>query len=495
LKTRRTEFGKTGLLLALGVLALTACTRLAERPLERRIPSAPDTQWRPPRNATTQAAARDTAHSGLEAITPAMRERNWTLDDIVDIALTNNPLTRASWQAARAAAARYGSEKAAWLPRLDADGGYGRARGSTAGGRLAYKSISYDAGVSLSYILFNFGRRIADVEAARQDMIAQNWSHNATVQAVILAVQEAYYQYQYSKAMYKSSQVSLEEARRDLDAAEQKRAAGLGTVADVLQAKTRASQAELSLQSAEGRIKTIRGSLATVMGLPADLDYDIDYLPEDVPADSVALTVDRLIDEALARRPDLAAARAQALQARAEAASTSRERYPEISLTGGAGRIYYNSRDRQGDTYNISLGVSVPLFTGFKAENDVLEARAKAEGAEEKARGVQQQVVLDVWTSYYDLQTAAKRLNTSRDLLASADESHKVALERYRAGVGSVLELLQSQSALEDARAQNIQARTDWFLCLARLAKDTGSLGLGQTSLIPTAGNATNEGK
>lgn len=479
--------------LALAVCVLPACTSLAERPLRGRIPSTPETQWKPQERRTE--IVRDTARSAQAIIPPEMLSRNWTLTDIVDIALSNNPATRASWQAARAAAARYGSQRANWLPEIDADAGYGRSRGSTAGGRLSYKSISYDAGVSLNYILFNFGKRIADTESARQEMIARNWSHNSTVQDVILAVQQAYYQYQNSKAMLKAGQAGLEEARRDLDAAGQRRAAGLATVADVLQAKTRASQAELTLQSVEGRIRTLRGSLATAMGLSADLEYDIDYLPEDIPADSVSVTVDRLIGAALERSPDLAWARAQALKARAELASERASRYPEISLTGGAGRIYYNSRDRQGDTYNVSVGLSVPLFNGFRNENNILEARANAEVAEETARGVEQRVVLDVWTSYYDLQTASRQLATSRDLLASAGESHQVALERYRAGVGGVLELLQSQSALEDARAQNIQARTSWFLSLARLARDMGVLGLEDTNLIPTAGSATNEVK
>ena len=51
-----------------------------------------------------------------------------------------------------------------------------------------------------------------------------------------------------------------------------------------------------------------------------------------------------------------------------------------------------------------------------------------------------------------------------------------VALARYQAGVGTILDLLAAQAALEGARAQMIQARSDWYVSLAQLAHDTGTL-------------------
>ena len=86
------------------------------------------------------------------------------------------------------------------------------------------------------------------------------------------------------------------------------------------------------------------------------------------------------------------------------------------------------------------------------------------------------QVQLDVWTSFQALRTAARRGETARDLLASATEGVQVAAGRYREGVGSILDLLTSQAALESARAEEILARADWLLGLARLARATGRL-------------------
>jgi outer membrane protein TolC len=57
-----------------------------------------------------------------------------------------------------------------------------------------------------------------------------------------------------------------------------------------------------------------------------------------------------------------------------------------------------------------------------------------------------------------------------------------VALGRYKAGVGSILDLLSAQSALEGARAQRVLATSDWFVSLAALARDTGTLTLSNTN-------------
>ncbi len=131
--------------------------------------------------------------------------------------------------------------------------------------------------------------------------------------------------------------------------------------------------------------------------------------------------------------------------------------------------------------------VSYPLFTGFKTYHDVEQAKADADVARARVDDLSQQVMLQVWTSYYALETAAKQVATSRDFLASASQSADVAGGRYKAGVGSVLDLLSAQSALASARAQEVQARASWFLALTQLARDTGVLAnLGPRGLAET---------
>ena len=118
--------------------------------------------------------------------------------------------------------------------------------------------------------------------------------------------------------------------------------------------------------------------------------------------------------------------------------------------------------------------LGVPLFTGFEVKNDTEKARQDAAASASRADTLEQQVILEVWTSYYGLKTATQLVSTTRDLLASAEQSERVAMGRYQEGVGTILDLLTAQSALADARAEEILARSSWFYALAQLAHDVG---------------------
>ena len=116
--------------------------------------------------------------------------------------------------------------------------------------------------------------------------------------------------------------------------------------------------------------------------------------------------------------------------------------------------------------------------------------RAEAAGA--RAESLRQQVVFQVFSGYHALQTATRRVRTTDDLLASATQSNEVALGRYKAGVGSVLDLLAAQTALADARAQRVGARLSWYVSLAQLAHDAGILDpTGESSLRLTTDTTT----
>jgi outer membrane protein len=300
--------------------------------------------------------------------------------------------------------------------------------------------------------------------------------HNAAIQDVVLQVEEATHQYLYAKALEESEQAAVREAQTGLDAAETRRAAGLATVADVLQAKTRLSQARLALDTVQGQIQTVRGALATAVGLPANTAFDVPTPSADLPLEQGKVEVERAIQEALAQRPDLAAARAEVEKARADVRDKQAAFRPSITASTNAGRIYYGAFATGQDTYTASLLLTIPVFDGGIRRYDLFKAEADRDAAQARLDSLAQQVTLEVWSTYYDHQTADQRVRAAADLLESARQSHEVAEARYKAGVGSILDLLTAQQALESARAQDASARADWAITLARFAHATGSL-------------------
>jgi TolC family type I secretion outer membrane protein len=439
-----------------------------------------------------QLEAEDTAATPQLPPDLGDRIRRLTLTEIVDIGLRNNPTTRLAWANAQAAAATYGSARGEWFPTVDGDVTATRLKTVASQGRTAVQQSVLTPSVSLSYLLFDFGGRSGRVESSRQDLLAAGFTHNASIQDVVLQIQVAYFQYLAARSLLEAQHTTLAEAQANLEAAEERRRVGLATIADVLQARTAASQAQLDLQSTEGNLQTTRGALALSLGLPANLPYDVDSTAADVPVAALADSVDGLIAAALKGRPDLAAARSQAEAARAGIGEARSNLLPSLNLNATAGRTYATTIPNGANSYNVGVELSIPLFNGFSRQYDLRAAQFQAEAASARSETLRQQVVYQVFSAYYALQTSTRRVRTAEDLVASAQQSDDVALARYKAGVGTVLDLLAAQSALASARAQRVDARLNWSVSLAQLAHDAGVLDpKGGTSLHLTSDTTT----
>ena len=406
------------------------------------------------------------------------RRDHLTLVDVLDVALRNDPGTQIAWRDARSQADALGAAKADWWPNLDVTLGATRAKSAIQGGLSTITQTTYGPGAVLTYLLADFGQRSGSVAYARAGALGAVWAHGAAVQATVLRTIEAYVAYLDAKAQLVAARTTEDEATTNLDAAEKRRDAGLATIADVLQGKTQRSQAKLVAQTIEGSIGSLRGALATAMGLPANVSFEVGELPAEVPVIDFGGDVDALIAKALGSRPDLAAAREAWLASKANVTATRGAWLPKLNLTGSVNRNYYDPviNASKLDVWSAGVVLRIPVFNGLRNKYEIAKAREDEGRAAAQARAVEESVINDVWTRWYDVKTAAQRMETSKDLLDSATESGKVALGRYKEGVGSLLDLLNAQSALALARAQEIGARADWLVAAARLIYSTGGL-------------------
>lgn len=389
--------------------------------------------------------------------------------EAVDLALCRNPETHAVWAQARAQAAQVGVAQSDFLPTLDGRAQASRLRGDGKG------TSQRSAALTLSWLLYDFGARSANLEAARQLLSAASATLEASVQSVFLAALQAYYNAQAARAAVAAAMEAERASRETLSAAEVRYQVGSGTPADRLQARTAWSQAALSRIRAEGALRTAFGRLAKVIGVDANQPLRLDDVPSAPPEAAIGeREVAALIAEARARRPELRAAEAQWRAAQATVEATRALGWPTISFD--AGPQWQQSDGITTHSSSLGLTLSVPIFSGFHTTYSVRAAQAKSEAQAAQRDNVHQQVALDVWEAYQTLITATQSIRTTADLLASAEHSERVTLGRYRAGVGNILDLLNAQSALAAARVQRIQATLDWYVSRAALARAIGTL-------------------
>ena len=456
-----------------GTLFVAGCASSAHGPdINNYVAPSADKLWIAPASVTQKLVSEENkAAINQELIKPGSELR---LSDIISIALQNNPDTRSAWYAARSAADEWLSKKGDYYPEIT---GYGSVTHTVTSDNGSTSIASFDPTVQLTWLLFDMGGRDADVEEKYQALLAADFTHNSEIQDTVFQVIEYYYEYTSAKASKEAYEISLKEAAANLEAAKQKHDSGLATIADVLQMKTALSQSQVNLDSADGDIQTIRGALATAMGLPANTAFDIEALVLNPQVDVVTQTVDDYVKQAQENRPDLAAQRSEVEAAMAKFRSAHSARYPSLSFTDTlAGGITSQSPSKWENQNTAMLKLSVPIYKGNSLKYNELKAKEDAEKQKAILNKLEQTVIYEVWSSYYSLKTAAQQVKSNEDLMESAQESYDVALGRYKEGVGGYLDLLSAQSSLQSARSQRITALNDWYISLAQLAKYTGTL-------------------
>ena len=410
-----------------------------------------------------------------------------SLADVIVIALENNPGTRQAWFMAQAAEAGVKQAKSPYFPQVAVSGKAVFTKSEltkllqTTDGYRMVETLTYMPSVDISLLLFDFGGRKATFKEAAELLIAANFEFNQSLLDLLLSVESAFYQLQSAHATLAAAEADLETALTTRDASQKKLDSGLGTKLDVLQAQSNLDQARYSLEETKGILKTAHAQLAAVLGLPADSEFSIIEVSKEVPAGITTHDISLLIDLALEQRPDIAALQANYRSKQAAVDSAKASLWPSIALGASANGSWYHyyEPDLDNDHENEYLGyigVSWDIFDGFYNANKKRQAQAVASAA--KAQLIQAQIAAsaDVWTKFYNYETAIKKLTFSEAYYSSAQEAYDLAIESYNSGLQNIIDVLQAQSNLSSARSNHIQSITDVFIAVAQLAHATGTL-------------------
>ncbi|HXF65868.1 MAG TPA: TolC family protein [Burkholderiales bacterium] len=434
---------------------------------ERYVPASPGMSWKSPVPLPEVPAV------------PVARlpdpDRALSLPELTELALQNNPRSRQAWYAARAAAAGVGIERADDLPQITASLNFQRSeQGGQAGNQIPWLT-RYGPSVTLSYLLFDFGAGASRVRAAEYQALAAALAQNRVLQEVALQVEQAYYRYLGIEQLVRSNELFLKSVSTSLEATQRRREAGLATVADVYRAETQVAQARLNLTRSRGELEKALGALASAAGLPVDTRLRVRPLQGEPRIREVTDSLTEILNRAKANRPDLIAAEAQARAARAQAEAAARSGLPTVTLTATTGRTFFEQERPFTQTNLLALNLNIPLFTGFNRTYSVRQAEARAAQAEAARDALSRQAELEVWQSYYDVQTAVGGVSTTEVQLRAAQQTAEATLARYQAGFGSLLDLITAQVEESNARVQRIQSYLDWFTAVARLNYAIGS--------------------
>jgi outer membrane protein len=480
-------------------------------------PDSPDHPWTPTTSATGDIIPGGKIPSGespastyvlpsnsdAAVISPALaidKRRAYTLPELIDIAESNNPVTKIAWNAARNVALAKGIAESTFLPRLSASAitasqisnGQNTVQGFGLGSdqNNLHGTISV---VSLEWLLFDFGERSALVEAAKQASVISNIAFTAAHQQVIYEVATAFYSHAAARARGRTASQSLRNAESVQAAADDRYKRGVGTVVEVAQARQGSAQARLAEVQADGAEKDSYLRLISAMGISSLTQIRVADMSGRRLSTPMYGSAAQTIQIAIARRPDVLSAYAAQRASLANIDAARAAFMPKVFVAGNGG---YTTGDlnitaipsigQQSPTVNIAgqhanatilAGVTVPLYDGGTRLASLKQAEANTEIAKLALVRTQNEAVRQIVLADNALRTSLSAYTASTTLASATQTTFDSALAAYRNGVGSITDATVAESQLLQAN----NARTDTYStalsAAATLALAVGALG------------------
>jgi len=454
------------------------------RSVMAQAPPSPERPWAIPESVISRAAQ-------LGGQVTPVPKKQYGLAELIDLAERSNPETREAWETARAAAAAEGLVESQFLPQLsfEALGGYEHTplpapKSLIPKGFFESHTQEFIPALALKWLLFDFGRRDASLQAARADSFVADVAFTGIHQSVMFSVSQAYFDLSAARGRLHAAQKALSTAQTTQDAATAKRSNGLATIVSVAQAERQTAQARYNLTAAEGAATNAMANLVATLGIGAGTEIDV--------ADSAELplppapedTVQAAIKQALAHRPDVLAALGKVDSAAAALKGAQRAYYPVVSLSAhvfqnmGAvssdGRPY-SGIDRPGA--NILLSITVPIYDGGMRKSQTSIARARLREAEGNLEQMRDSAAQQVVRAYDGLVTSLAEYQAATVLSQAAHTAYDAALRSYRQGVGTYTDLSTEENAVVQAETQVEDARASAHTAAAALAFSMGAIG------------------
>jgi outer membrane protein len=400
-----------------------------------------------------------------------------TLTEAEDAALRNSPRIGAASMQALASRQMAPQVRSALYPLLS---GNVTGAGAPTDTRIAAGAINNPAiftrfatGLSASQLIYDFGRVSTIAHAAELRALSEGERERATRHDVILAVNRAFIAGLRAQAIVGIADETVAARQAIAEHAKALAEAKLKSELDVRFAQVAVGEARLLLETARNDRRSADADLSLLMGYAEPVEFDLVAEPaRELPSTDVR----RLIAGALARRPELAAARFE-LDAAAETVKSEKKlRWPAVSAVASFGVVPAAASGLEGKSQYAAIGLNIalPVLNGGLYAAREAEAEYRAGAARKRLDQTSYEIARDVTVTLIAAQSASERMALATQLVDQAVVALDYAQARYDLGLSSIVELSQAQLARTSAEIQSANARYDYQLQRAALAYHAG---------------------
>lgn len=401
----------------------------------------------------------------------AQDAREVTFNEAVTIALENNTTIKRAENNLELQELTVRSARADFLPNLNANTGANRNWGlqfdQTVGQLRNTSTDGFNYGVSTGLNLFNGFSDVANLNAARAALEAQEYSMERTRQTVVFNVISNYLNVILAEENIRIRQEEVEAQQQLLDQIMEFVRVGSRAISDQYQQQATLANAESNLLNAESNFQVSKTRLIQVLQLDPLAEYRfVAPDPSTLPLSVRAYDPEDLLVSAFERRADIRAMEA-GIDAAEQGIRAARSGYlPSLNLSASHGSGYTSANERDdfstqlenNRSERMSLSLSIPLFNRLNVKRGIESSKVQYANARLDLENVQQNVAIEVRQAYLDYQIAVQRLDVTEKSLQAADQALRVEEERYEVGASTLVELQQARSQYVNASSQRAQA-------------------------------------
>jgi outer membrane protein len=409
-----------------------------------------------------------------------------SLREAIELAAKNSPAAVSARGLDRNAAAARRQAMGSYVPNVNLSAGTGRTQGTTINnfnGQLTSLSgnpWSYNNGLALNVELFDGGRRWSEIKRIRATADVADVSAVSARFDASLEVKQQFYAALASRESAAAAKAQLEQAEQQLKASTARLAAGVATKSDSLRSAILVGNARLAVLTAENDLRVATASLTRVAGSTTPITAS----PDDTLDTPLTLPTDEELAMLANDGPAVRLALSNVAVARAAKRSQKSTYLPTLTMSynyafsqnaaGFVGRnmllVGGNNASRQTMNFNIAY----QLYNGFSRETQTVQADVALTNAEAQLRDVQLAARQNLTSFVRSLQNAQARVQVQLAAIAASEEDLRVQQQRYALGASTLLDLLTSQTQLNQARQALIQARLDGRIARAQLSSLVG---------------------
>ncbi len=335
---------------------------------------------------------------------------------------------------------------------------------------------NYGFRLTSDVVLFDGGGNISRINNARYNREASKEQLRYSKDMLTAEVIRAYYNLVRSKMLFIVQKESMEQAGQNLSRSEALLEVGSATRADVLKAKVRYSNTRLTMISTRNQIELAREDLIALLNIDPERAVEVDTslvinVIETDPKEEIAF--------AMEHRADL---KGLFYYKKAAKSGITNARSGWFPVLGASFGYYWNDRKwadnfdffKEEYQWNITGYVSLNIFDRFLTSTNVAAAKADYRIAEYNLEKSRLAAVKEVKSLLFGIREASERIGVAAETVEQANEDVRLAEERYRVGAGTMLETIDAQVALTQAKADVIEAKCDYLVAVADLARATG---------------------